>query len=98
MVRHTRIKYSMLPVLVLLVAGVFWAADLIEGGLSIGEILNLVFVAVLVSITWFYVDETAMLRANAVQQLQLLGEAHQLKRARLAFGPVCPLSLVSVGT
>jgi len=74
-------KYFVFPSVVLLVAAVLWATGRLTWTLTAGEVLNVLFVAVFVSVTWFYADETAAMRRTAADELRLLSHAQEMSRA-----------------
>lgn len=83
-----RTKYLLFPVAVVGGGILLHASGLVRGEVSVGEILDTFFVAVFVAVTWFYADETALMRKNAARETLLLEQAREMSRARLAFRPI----------
>jgi len=81
-------KYLVIPVAVLCGAVAAAFAGILNWTLALGDVLNTLFVAVLVSLTWFYADETASLRRSAAEELRFVAQANEMKRARIVFRPI----------
>lgn len=81
-------KYGALPAIVVVAAVALSAAGKLSWALSAADILNAFFVAVFISVTWFYADETAMMRRTGSEELRLLQQSTSAALARLVFRPM----------